>query len=77
VPAIDSAGVAIDWCLLTAISAYPLPYKHVQFRIKNIEFIYNKNDIERDQFASNAYNYYINNFERNVIYDKLIQYLNI
>ncbi len=45
--------------------------------VKNIEFIYNKNDIERDQFAINAYNYYINNFERNVIYDKLIQYLNI
>lgn len=41
----------------------------------NIEAIYNMNSKERKQLGLNAQNYYINNFDRKIVYDKLEKYL--
>ena len=43
----------------------------------NIEAMFNKDLKEREQFGLNAFNYYLQNFERNLIYKKLEKYLNI
>ena len=37
----------------------------------NIEVMINKNDFEMNNFAINGYNYFLSNFERKIIYDKL------
>jgi cytochrome c peroxidase len=42
----------------------------------NIEAMYNKDVKERAQFGLNAFNYYLENFERNLVYNKLEEYLN-
>jgi len=43
----------------------------------NIEAMFNKDVKERNQLGINAFNYYLQNFERNLIYNKLEEYLNI
>lgn len=43
----------------------------------NVEILYYKNDIERQEYGTNGYIYFQNNFERSVVYDKLNHYLNI
>jgi len=37
----------------------------------NIECMYNKSKIELNDFAENGYNYFLSNYERKIIYDKL------
>jgi glycosyltransferase involved in cell wall biosynthesis len=41
----------------------------------NVELLYNKNIEERDQYGRNAFHYFQNNFDRNLVYDKLEEYL--
>jgi glycosyltransferase involved in cell wall biosynthesis len=43
---------------------------------KNIEEMVNKNSFEMNSFAINGYNYFLSNFERKIIYDKLEENLN-
>jgi glycosyltransferase involved in cell wall biosynthesis len=42
----------------------------------NIEAMFNKDVKERDQLGLNAFNYYLENFERNLVYNQLEEYLN-
>ena len=44
---------------------------------ENIESFIKKPNIEKDKFSENSYNYFLQNFERKVVYDKLEQYLNL
>jgi glycosyltransferase involved in cell wall biosynthesis len=41
----------------------------------NVELLYNKTIEERDQYGRNGIHYFQNNFDRNLVYDKLIEYL--
>ena len=43
----------------------------------NIEFLYNLPKNERDNYGINGFNYYLKNFHRKIIYDKLEFYLNL
>ena len=47
-----------------------------QMLANNIEVMINKNDFEMNNFAINGYNYFLSNFERKIIYDKLEHNLN-
>jgi colanic acid biosynthesis glycosyl transferase WcaI len=42
---------------------------------KNVELLLNKNLAERNQYGINAHNYFQNNYERNIVYNKLEEYL--
>ena len=42
---------------------------------KNVELLSNKNIVERTQYGKNAYSYFQNNYHRNIVYDKLEEYL--
>ena len=42
----------------------------------NIEDMVNKNSFEMNSFAINGYNYFLSNFDRKIIYDKLEENLN-
>ncbi len=42
---------------------------------KNVESFLNKKLEERNQYGKNAHNYFLNNYERNIVYDKLEEYL--
>jgi colanic acid biosynthesis glycosyl transferase WcaI len=41
----------------------------------NVELMFNKDIKEREQLGLNAYNFYLNHFERNIVYNKLEEYL--
>ena len=43
----------------------------------NIEVFLYKSTMERDNYSKNSYNYFLNNFERTIIYNKLEHYLNL
>jgi glycosyltransferase involved in cell wall biosynthesis len=43
----------------------------------NIEFMYNLSNKERENYGTNGYNYYLENFDRKIVYDKLEEYLNL
>jgi glycosyltransferase involved in cell wall biosynthesis len=43
----------------------------------NIEFMYNLSKKERENYGMNGYNYYLEHFERKIVYDKLEYYLNL
>jgi glycosyltransferase involved in cell wall biosynthesis len=47
-----------------------------QMLANNIEEMVNKNSFEMNTFAINGYNYFLSNFERKIIYDKLEENLN-
>lgn len=41
----------------------------------NVETMYSMELKEREQFGSNAYNYYLQNFDRKLVYNNLVEYL--
>ena len=53
------------------------PSGNINQLIYNIEYLYNMSDIDRNEYALNGYNYFQSNFERNLIYNKLVEYLTI
>ena len=42
---------------------------------KNVELLLNKNLAERNQYGINSHNYFQNNYHRNIVYNKLEEYL--
>jgi hypothetical protein len=41
----------------------------------NVEVLFNKGEKERKQYGINAHNYFQNNYERSIVYNKLEEYL--